>query len=155
LNPPAVVDVSLLVVLIGVALVAVLFQIVNVADAQTATCDMPQDPNQLVLVSPGQMFSIALESQPGTGYSWTVSQAPDPAVVKPVSTTTVPAAVPRPGAPETQCFVFSAVGAGETRMQLQYSRPFETDAPPAQVQNVEVVVSDTGRSVPVQLPATD
>jgi predicted secreted protein len=92
------------------------------------------------------MFSIALESQPGTGYSWTVSQAPDPAVVEPVSTATVPAAVPRPGAPETQCFVFSAVEAGETRMQFQYSRRFETDAPPASMQDVDVLVSSTGGS---------
>jgi inhibitor of cysteine peptidase len=153
LKAPAVVDVSSLVVLVGVAFVALLFQIVNVADAQTATCDMPQDPNQPVLVSPGQMFSIALESQPGTGFSWTVSQAPDPAVVQPVSTTTMPAAVPRPGAPETQCFVFSAVEAGETRMQFQYARPFETDAPPARVQDVDVLVSSAGGSVPVQLPA--
>jgi predicted secreted protein len=101
------------------------------------------------------MFSIALESQPGTGYSWTMSQTPDPAVVEPVSATIVPAAQARPGAPETQCFVFTAVGAGQTSMQFQYSRPFETDAPPAMVQDVNVVVSRTGRSVPVQLPASD
>jgi hypothetical protein len=59
-------------------------QLVAVVDAPTTACDMSQDPNQPVLVSPGQMFSIAFESQPGTGYSWTVSQAPDPAVVEPV-----------------------------------------------------------------------
>jgi inhibitor of cysteine peptidase len=144
-----------MIVMVRLALVALLIQLVTVVDAQTTACDMSQDPNQLVLVSPGQMFSIALESQPGTGYSWTMSQAPEPAVVEPVSTTTVPAAVPRPGAPETQCFVFNAIGAGETHMQFQYSRPFETDAPPAMVQDVEVRVSSTGRSVPVQLPATD
>jgi hypothetical protein len=40
-------------------------------------------------------------------------------------------------------------------MQFQYSRPFETDTPPAKVQDVEVVVSTTGRSVPVQLPPAD
>jgi predicted secreted protein len=139
--------------LVRVALVALQFQIVNIVGAQTASCDMPQDPNQPVLVSSGQMFSIALESQPRTGYSWTMSQAPDPAVLEPVSTATVPAAVPRPGAPETQCFVFSAVEAREARMRLQYSRPFKTEAPPARVQDVEVLVSSTGGSRPVQLPA--
>jgi predicted secreted protein len=137
-----------------VALVTLLIQLVAAGNAQTTVCNMSQDPNQPVLVSSGQMFSIALESQPGTGYSWTVSQTPDPAVAEPVSTATVPAAIPRPGAPETQCFVFAAVGDGETSMQFQYSRPFESDTPPARVQNVDVVVSTTAPSVPVQLPAT-
>ena len=155
MHPPRVVVSNLRGALVAAVTVALLVQLVAVVNAQTAECDMSQDLNQALVISAGQMFSIALESQPGTGYSWTLSQPPDPAIVEPVSSTTLPAAIPRPGAPETQCFVFTAVGAGETRMQFQYARPFETDTPPARVKDVQVVVSTGVPSVPVQMPESD
>jgi len=100
-------------------------------NAQADPCGMPQDPDQEVQALHGQTFAIALGSQPGTGYSWSISVPPDPAIVEPVSSTIVPAPLPRPGTTETQCFVFLAVGVGLTSMEFQYSRPFDADTPPA------------------------
>jgi predicted secreted protein len=137
---------------ITAAMAMLLVQVVTASQAQPAECQSAiEDPNQPVLASSGQTFAIVLESQPGTGYSWSMSEAPDPAIVEPVTSATLPATIPRPGAPETQCFVFIAVGAGETSIQFQYSRPFEPDAPPAQTQDVQVIAAPSGEQVPVQI----
>jgi predicted secreted protein len=131
----------------------VLLGVLVTADAQPVECGTPVDPNQQVQVALGQTFAVALPSQPGTGYSWSISMEPDPNVVDPV--TSANAENPRPGAPEKQCFVFSAAGVGETTLQFQYSRPFDpSTTPPAQTQGMHVTVVPSGGSVPVQLPPT-
>jgi inhibitor of cysteine peptidase len=82
-----------------------------------------------ISVSTGDTFVIELESNPSTGFIWTVSQAPDAAVV-----TLEGQAYEKPdssalGAPGTERFTFEAVATGTTTIALEYSRPSAPDSP--------------------------
>jgi len=78
-----------------------------------------------------QEIRITLESNPSTGYSWQVFQAPDPVLeqiggaVYQAPTGTAPAV----GAPGTETFTFKAVQSGTATLGLGYSRPWESVAP--------------------------
>lgn len=99
-------------------------------------------PLQVVV---GETVALALPTQAGTGYSWSLVTPPDPAVLESVGDTSVSAPPIRPGAPQAQCFVFVALAPGDTSMQFAYARPFEPDAEPARTQDVEVLVAPSQR----------
>ena len=107
-------------------------------------------PIQTVAASPGDRFSVVVDTQPVTGYSWTISDAPDPSVAQSVDSVLVPAATPRPGATEQLCFIFDATGACQTSIGFAYARSFEADTPPAKTLHLAVSVMDA--QVPVQVP---
>ena len=110
--------------------------------AQATHCGpVISEPDQQVQASAGQAFGVSLESQPGTGYSWSIAEQPDASVAEPVLNVLLPAAVARPGAAQMQCFVFNALADGQTSIRFQYARPFAPDAEPARVQDVQVVVA--------------
>ena len=93
------------------------------------------------LASGGQLI-VALTSNASTGYTWSVQDpAPsqlelqgEPKYVPPGSTTNVV------GAAGTQVFTFVAQSSGSAKLTLQYKRPFEPNAAPAQTFSVTVDV---------------
>jgi predicted secreted protein len=99
----------------------------------------------------GSQFAVALESTPGTGFSWALSLAPDASVANMLDMQTLPPARALPGAPSLQCFTFEAVGVGTTPMEFAYFRPFEQEVPPAQTVALSVVVG-RGGAAPIQVP---
>jgi inhibitor of cysteine peptidase len=109
------------------------------------------DTGHQVNVNTGQVFAVVLDSNPGTGYSWSIASDPDPTVAVALDNLPLPPATSLLGAPGRQCFRFNATGAGHTSVGFNYARPFEPDAPPAQSIDVQVTVSMP--DVPVQLPA--
>ena len=80
-------------------------------------------------VSKGETFVIALESNPSTGFVWTVAQAPDSAVVTLEDQTYEKPDSSAMGAPGTERFTFKAVAAGTTTIGLRYARPSDPDSP--------------------------
>jgi len=110
------------------------------------------NPTQPIRAQPGEQFAVAFESNPSTGYSWSITSEPDPAVLTLVDTQQEQPATPRPGAPGMTCYVFAAVGAGATNVEFAYARPFEPDVPPTTTATANVIVSSAAQ-VPVQLPA--
>ena len=126
---------------ISVALVLLAFQFATPYAQATRCGTVVTEPDQQVQATTGQLFGVSLEAQPGTGYSWSIAAEPDPAVAESVLNGLLPAATPRPGAPQMQCFVFNAVADGETDVQFQYARPFEPDAEPARTQAIHLVVA--------------
>ena len=80
-------------------------------------------------VTKGETFVIARESNPSTGFVWTVSQAPDAAVVTLEDQTYEKPDSSAMGAPGTERFTFRAVGTGTTTIALSYSRPSAPDSP--------------------------
>jgi inhibitor of cysteine peptidase len=83
---------------------------------------------------------VALQSNPSTGYSWSVAESTEdglelqgePEFVLPGSTTAIV------GAPGTEVFTFKATGSGQVRLTLEYKRSFEPANPPAKTFKVTV-----------------
>jgi inhibitor of cysteine peptidase len=94
-----------------------------------------------ITATTGETFEVVLDSNPSTGFVWTVAQAPDPAVV-----TLEDQAYEKPdssamGAPGTERFTFKAVGSGTTTMALKYARPSDPDSPDNSTVTYTVTVS--------------
>lgn len=83
-----------------------------------------------VTLAPGQSLVVSLDSNPSTGFSWLVGEAPDPAILAQAG---APAFSPGTetgalGAGGTEVFTFVATGIGETGFTLAYRRSFEGGA---------------------------
>ena len=92
-------------------------------------------------VSVDDTFTIELEANPSTGYSWELAGPLDEAIVVSLGSDHEAGDSDAVGAPGTQELSFRAVGEGSTTIALQYVRPWETDVAPAQTQDFSVNVS--------------
>lgn len=95
------------------------------------------DSGATVSLEVGQRLRLTLESNPMTGYSWLITERPEPA------SSVLPGGAPDPavltqvlgpifvpgsgliGAGGTETFDFVAVGVGTTEISMEYARPFE------------------------------
>ena len=92
----------------------------------------------------GQTLVITLASNPSTGYSWTVSGAPDSGVLTQDGDITYTATNPdvvMPGSGGSETVRFTATAAGTTTVVLDYRRPWETDVPPVETVTIDVTVT--------------
>lgn len=88
-----------------------------------------QDNGKTLTVTPGTKITVQLESNPTTGYQWTLPQAPDSKVVKKLSSalggdSPQVSKEPIAGAPGIETWVFQATGAGQTKVTMTYMRTF-------------------------------
>ncbi len=89
-----------------------------------------QDPGVPIEVQPGDEFSIALASNPSTGFRWKMTL---PEGVQPVTflgSQHVVADTVMPGVPGTEVFKFKAAAEGEVQAAFVYERPWETITAP-------------------------
>ncbi len=93
-----------------------------------------------VAVGVGQHFSVELDSNPTTGYSWQLS-APPGAQVTLVDEDYTPAGPQTAGSGGVQRFTFEAAATGTTSLAFAYVRPWETGVAPAQTATFPVKVS--------------
>lgn len=97
-----------------------------------------------IFLAQGDAIQVRLNSNPSTGYSWTVASNA-PSVLSPVGEPKFePAEKPKPGAPGTQSFSFRVVGGGGAFLELVYGRPFEKDTPPARRWGIFIAAAATG-----------
>lgn len=105
------------------------------------------DTGSEIQLDSGDLFGVSLESNPSTGYGWTIVafeeldgvlelreeryDEPDTELV---------------GAPGTQVFTFAAVGEGAGILRLEYVRSF--DDPPVPERIVEFIVRVDGAAWP-------
>jgi inhibitor of cysteine peptidase len=92
----------------------------------------------------GQTLVITLASNPSTGYSWTVSGAPDSGVLTQDGDITYTPSNPdvvMPGSGGSETVRFTATAAGTTTIVLDYRRPWETDVPPVETVTIDVTVT--------------
>ena len=95
-------------------------------------------------VKVGQTLVITLASNPSTGFSWTISGAPDSAVLTQdgdISYTATNPDVVMPGSGGSETVRFTATAAGTTTIVLDYRRPWETDVPPVETVTIDVTVT--------------
>jgi inhibitor of cysteine peptidase len=95
-----------------------------------------------ITLEKGATLLVKLKYQGGTGYNWAVAKN-DEKVLKPAGKPTTEAVAgekARPGGPRLMVFTFEAVAPGESRLQLDYRRPFEKDKEPARKYTLTVTV---------------
>jgi inhibitor of cysteine peptidase len=90
-------------------------------------------------LKPGDTLEIALPANPTTGYSWETVRL-DTTLLAADGDPAFTADSDRIGAGGVMTCRFKAVGVGQTRLQLIYRRPFETDVSAVKVFAVAVVV---------------
>ncbi|GMU57005.1 MAG: hypothetical protein AMXMBFR33_61510 [Candidatus Xenobia bacterium] len=91
---------------------------------------LSSDNGKTIKVAPGTRITVRLESNPSTGYQWTLPTPPDPKVVKMLSSQHDAAADPGKdeepvvGAPGTETWVYQATGVGTATVTMTYMRVF-------------------------------
>jgi predicted secreted protein len=98
------------------------------------------DPATPIHATAGQLFMIALPRNPGTGYAWSVSTAPNPNVVTMTGSAFLPGKTGMMGAPGQQIFVYAAHAAGNATIALDDVAPGR-DATVAKTVHFKVVVA--------------
>jgi inhibitor of cysteine peptidase len=100
-----------------------------------------KDNDGKVTVNKGGILLVKLQGQPSTGYTWVVAKNnTDVLAVEGKSTTEKIEGKPPIGGPVLIVHKFEAVGVGESKLELQYKRPFEKDKKPAKTFTVTVTV---------------
>lgn len=107
------------------------------------------DPGASFEVQPGDRFTIVLESNASTGFSWVLQQPLDTDVVTEVENVYVDPDTDLVGAPGRQEITFAAVGDGSTFIQLWYIRSFDDPPEPADHAQFEVIVGSGDSGEPV------
>jgi inhibitor of cysteine peptidase len=82
------------------------------------------DASKVIDVRIGETFTIVLDSNPTTGYSWQLKSKPAPSIVFVGSAYRTNQPV-LPGTGGREIWTFKAVTAGDAGISLQYVRPFD------------------------------
>jgi predicted secreted protein len=92
--------------------------------------------NQTISAHKGEIVTIKLPTQPGTGYSWQFSSnKPKVAAIEGQPEIT-PDGNSKLGAVETQVFRVRVLRSGKAKLTLKYVRPWEKDAAPQKTFNI-------------------
>ena len=104
------------------------------------------DQGAPIAVQAGSTFSLLLESNASTGYSWALADSLSPGLLRQVShqyeqgDNGAASGPPVVGAPGHERWTFEAVGAGTTAIRMAYARPWEREAAPADTARFEVTI---------------
>ena len=110
------------------------------SDAPTAVTITAPDANGTVELAAGGVLDVVLESNPTTGYSWTVQEIDESVLVQegePEFMTHDESVVGSPGDQTTR---FRAVAPGETPLLMYYHKAWEEGVEPVDTYEVTVVV---------------
>ena len=93
-----------------------------------------------IRVLAGKQFSITLNANHTTGYSWRLAKPLDPAMLRQISDDYHAATSGAVGAPGEEVWTFESVAAGNVELDFEYVRPFEKDAKPAKTAKYSIVI---------------
>lgn len=82
--------------------------------------------NQVIEVKEGNTFTIKLEQNPSTGYSWQFERPYNQSYLQLVEQKDLPRKALLPGAPVMHQWVFKALKPGTTLIVLEYIRPWDS-----------------------------
>ncbi len=102
----------------------------------------PISTNATLSVKTNEPFYITLSSNPSTGYEWQVASVSNPDMVRFVDSQYIRPESELLGATGKQVLTFNALQEGNTTIQLEYVRPWETGVPPVSIYVAEVVVEN-------------
>lgn len=98
-----------------------------------------ENSGQTIEMNVGDIFTVELEGNPSTGYTWEVAEM-DTALLKQVGETEFETDNDLVGASGVLILRFEAIDTGETALNLVYHRPWEEDIPPEETFEVSLVV---------------
>ncbi|MCX6165875.1 MAG: protease inhibitor I42 family protein [Ignavibacteriae bacterium] len=93
-----------------------------------------------IIVNKGDSFSIVLESNKTTGYSWQLGSNSDSNIVHFLSSDYNAPSTDMPGQGGKEVWTFKTESPGTVTIILQYLRPWEKDTPPARIKRYSIVV---------------
>ncbi len=93
-----------------------------------------------ISVLAGKQFSITLNANHTTGYSWRLAKPLDPATLRQISDDYHAATSDAVGAPGEEVWTFESVAAGNVELDFQYVQPFAKDAKPVKQAKYVVVI---------------
>ena len=103
------------------------------------------EENNTVTVNKGELFGVRLESNPSTGYSWSVEKSDDivllNTIVDQAMNDEAPAGTNAVGAPAMNTWLYKCDVPGEYTLKYTYARSFEEKST-AQTAEFKVVVTD-------------
>ncbi|HVN53865.1 MAG TPA: protease inhibitor I42 family protein [Anaerolineaceae bacterium] len=111
----------------------------NTPASQPVSGLVAADAGKSIHLEIGQTFTVTLEGNPSTGYSWDMSPVDKPIL----SEVGDPVSAPKsnlPGAPAMLTLTFRADANGAQQLMLIYHRPWEKDVPPVNSFDVNVIV---------------
>jgi len=111
---------------LGTALVMVLSLAAGCAQESEVIVDESSDGGT-AQVTQGQVLVVRLPGNPTTGYTWTISEAPE--FLVPLGDPTFEASSEALGAGGVVSLRFAPEGVGTGTLTLAYRRPWETDQP--------------------------
>lgn len=110
---------------------------IKVTGKDASTIGIPAlDEDKLNIVNKGQKFSVVLEENASTGYSWSYTANKKVIKLKSKKTSNLI------GAPVEKIWTFQANKSGNYKIKFTYSRPWEKDTAPAKTAEYSVNVSD-------------
>jgi len=98
------------------------------------------DPLRTIQAAVGETFSIVLDSNPTTGYSWRRQDKAGNGVVAFTGSRFVPARTDLAGAGGREHMTFTATAPGTEQLTFHYLRPWEKNAEPARTAVFTVTV---------------
>ena len=101
----------------------------------------PSEEADASQIKVGDTFVIELDSNPTTGYSWSLAKA-EPNIVEKVSSVYQPrrTAERLVGSGGTEIWTFKAIAKGQTTLTFEYRRPWEKGTPPAKEETYTVII---------------
>jgi predicted secreted protein len=118
----------------------------------TGPLDYPayRDPAQRIYVALSRRFALRFDSEPTAGFSWRLTNTPDPGVVVPIGTEfrgeTTGTAI---GGTVAQYISFAASGTGDATIEVRYLSPSGAPAPDTDPMVFHVTVTFTGEPPPL------
>ena len=94
-----------------------------------------------ITLSPGDSLVVTLDSNPSTGFSWSISGISDEDVIDEVGSEFQGSDSGMIGAGGQEIWTFQASDKGTSTIDMQYSRSWETGVEPAATFSVTVVVN--------------
>src|ERR1700720_3844319 len=88
----------------------------------------------------GDTFTIPLEANHTTGYSWRLAKTPDPAILKQAGEKYEEDNSSGVGAGGVETWTFQAMAKGATTLVFEYARPFEKNVPPAKTSKFKITI---------------
>jgi len=98
-----------------------------------------EDAGKPVTLSVGQRLTVHLSAQLGTGFGWAAASDSTP-LLKFESSSALGSAT-MPGGAQTQELVFTATGAGQGTLNLEYRQPWVKNTPPSKTYSLSVTVA--------------
>ena len=97
------------------------------------------DAQQSITIAPNRVFHIELQSNPTTGYEWSLAMEPED-IVSFKSKKYTSDASGRVGVGGTMSWALSSKKVGQTTLTFVYHRPWEKDAKPTRKVKFDIIV---------------